>query len=385
MDFRKIVANFDFFVIILVGALMLVSFYLVGELDENLASKQLKYIVFGFCIAFALFFIPYRKLNYSIVVVYVILLLLLLLVKYVGVEKNHAKRWIEIPFTSFSIQPSEFMKVALMLIIAWYVSKNPPAEDGYGWKDFSIISLLILMPFFVILLEPDLGTALIVFLAGFGVLFLIGVNKKVWLTLGIIGLLVVPIGSSIAFSSGLLKSYHQKRIDDFVSGNYPYQVQQALIAIGSGGIVGKDKESATQSQLEFLPYASTDFIFAYFVERFGLLGALGLITLYTTLIVYLLNICFNAIKDYFLRVVSAYIAVLFFLYAGVNICMVVGLAPVVGIPLPMISYGGTSFTTFLVLLAILENALAFRLIFQYNSASPGRSGLLAQLVRALGS
>ena len=385
MDFRKIVANFDFVVIILVGALMLVSFYLVGELDENLASKQLKYIVLGLCAALVLFFIPYRKLNYSLVVVYVVLLLLLILVKFIGVEKNHAKRWIEIPFTTFSIQPSEFMKIALMLIIAWYISKNPPPEEGYGWKDFCIISSLVLIPFFVILLEPDLGTALIVFLAGFGVLFLIGVNKKVWIVLGIVGFLAVPIGSSIAFSSGLLKSYHQKRIDDFISGNYPYQVQQALIAIGSGGVIGKNKESATQSQLEFLPYASTDFIFAYFVERFGLVGALGLILLYMALIVYLLNICFNAMKDYFLRVVSAYIAALFFLYAGVNICMVVGLAPVVGIPLPMISYGGTSFTTFIILLTILENALAFRLIFQYNSASPSQSGLLAQLVRALGS
>ena len=385
MNAKKILAHFDFIVILLVLPLVVLSFMLVRELDEMMFAKQIKYLVMSLCVGLVVFFIPFRRLNYSIIFLYVLLLVLLVLVKFIGVEKNSAVRWIEIPFTSFSIQPSEVMKIALMLFLASYISKNPPPSEGYGWKDFGIILSFVLLPFFIILLEPDLGTALIVLLVGFGVLFLVGVHKKIWITLGIAGILLIPTTYSVAFSAGLLKPYHQKRINDFVSGEYPYQVQQALIAIGSGGINGQAKEMATQSQLNFLPYASTDFLFAYYVERFGLLGAFGLLGLYMCLILYLLSICLGAMKDYFLRVVSGYIAILFFLYAGVNICMVIGLAPVVGIPLPMMSYGGTSFMTFVILLMILENALAFRFFFEYNAHSPISRGPLAQLVRALGS
>ncbi|WP_394950526.1 FtsW/RodA/SpoVE family cell cycle protein [uncultured Helicobacter sp.] len=383
MNAKKILAHFDFVVILFVLPLVVLSFWLVRELDVTMFTKQLKYLVMSLCVGLVIFFIPFRRLNYSIIFLYVLLLVLLILVKFIGVEKNSAVRWIEIPFTSFSIQPSEVMKIALMLFLASYIAKNPPPDEGYGWRQFGIILSFVLLPFFIILLEPDLGTALIVLLVGVGVLFLVGVHRKIWITLGIIGLLVVPTTYSVAFSTGLLKPYHQKRIANFVSGEYPYQVQQALIAIGSGGFVGQKKEMATQSQLGFLPYASTDFFFAYYVERFGLLGAFGLLALYLGLILYLLSICLGAIKDYFLRVVSGYIAILFFLYAGVNICMVIGLAPVVGIPLPMMSYGGTSFMTFMILLVILENALAFRFIFEYNARSA--RGPLAQLVRALGS
>ena len=385
MNAKKILAHFDFVVILLVAPLIASSFFLVSELDSVLFAKQLKYLVFSLCVAAVLFFIPYRRLNYSIIFLYVLLLFLVLAVKFVGVEKNHARRWIEIPFTSFSIQPSEIMKVALMLFLASYIFKNPPPEDGYGWKDFGIISSFIILPFFLVLLEPDLGTALIILLSGFGVLFLVGVHKKIWITLGFIGFLSIIPTYTIAINTGLLKPYHEKRINDFVGGNYPYQVQQALIAIGSGGVNGKPQVLATQSQLNFLPYASTDFMFAYFVERFGFLGALGLLGLYFLLILYLLNICLGAVEDFFLRVVSGYIAVLFFLYAGVNICMVLGLAPVVGVPLPLMSYGGTSFMTFIALLSILENTLAFRFVFKYNSSFASGGGPLAQLVRALGS
>ncbi|MGI0406787.1 FtsW/RodA/SpoVE family cell cycle protein [Helicobacter himalayensis] len=385
MNAKKILAHFDFIVILLVVPLIVLSFFLVSELDSVLFAKQLKYLALSLCVAVVLFFIPYRRLNYSIIFLYVLLLLLVIAVKFVGVEKNHAQRWIEIPFTSFSIQPSEIMKVALMLFLASYISKNPPPESGYGWKDFGIIASFVILPFFLILLEPDLGTALIILLVGFAVLFLVGVHKKIWITLGIIGFLSIIPAYTIAINTGLLKQYHEKRINDFVNGNHPYQVQQALIAIGSGGASGKPQVLATQSQLNFLPYASTDFIFAYFVERFGFLGALGLLGLYFLLILYLLNICLSAVKDFFLRVVSGYIAVLFFLYAGVNICMVLGLAPVVGVPLALMSYGGTSFMTFVALLSILENTLAFRFVFKYNSDSANGGGPLAQLVRALGS
>lgn len=221
---------------------------------------------------------------------------------------------------------------------------------------------------------------MVILLTGFGTLFLVGVNKRIWITLGLVFIFLAPV----AYVVDPLKDYQKKRVMDFISDKSPYQVHQALIAIGASGVFGKTKENATQSQLKFLPYANTDFIFAYFVERFGLFGAILLLVWFFCMIVHILSLGFAYGKDYFLRVTTGYIAILIFLYVGINVCMVIGLAPVVGVPLPLMSYGGTSFITFIVLFTILESILAFRFIFEYNSA-PNRRGPLAQLVRALGS
>lgn len=326
-----------------------------------------------------LFFIPFRKLNSVIMASYVICLVLLILVHFIGTQKLGAQRWVDIPFTSFSIQPSEIMKIALMLFLASYITTNPPPKEGYGIREFCIISSFVLVPFVIILKEPDLGTAMIILLTGFGTLFLIGVNKKIWIALGLVVVFLAPV----AYVVDPLKDYQKRRIVDFVSDKSPYQVNQALIAIGASGFLGKSKEEATQSQLKFLPYANTDFIFAYFMERFGLLGGIGLLTLFFCMIVHILSLGFAYAQDYFLRVVAGYIAILIFLYVGINVCMVIGLAPVVGIPLPLMSYGGTSFVTFITLFTILENILAFRFVFEYNATT--KRGPLAQLVRALGS
>ena len=237
----------------------------------------------------------------------------------------------------------------------------------------------MLWPFVIMLKAPALGTAMFILLTGFGTLFLIGVNKKIWIALGLVVVFLAPV----AYVVDPLKDYQKRRIVDFVSDKSPYQVNQALIAIGASGFLGKSKEEATQSQLKFLPYANTDFIFAYFMERFGLLGGIGLLTLFFCMIVHILSLGFAYAQDYFLRVGAGYIAILIFLYVGINVCMVIGLAPVVGIPLPLMSYGGTSFVTFITLFTILENILAFRFVFEYNATT--KRGPLAQLVRALGS
>ncbi|TLD96997.1 rod shape-determining protein RodA [Helicobacter jaachi] len=377
---RRILAHFDYILLLLVLPLVALSLFLINELDSVLFAKQIKYISLGCGLMVVLFFVPFRKLNGIIVALYIVCLMLLILVHFIGTQKLGAQRWINIPFTSFSIQPSEIIKTFLMLLLASYIARNPPPKGGYGIKEFCIISSFILVPFMIILKEPDLGTAMVILLTGFGTLFLVGVNKKIWISLGLIMLILAPV----AYVANPLKDYQKKRITDFVSENYPYQVNQALIAVGASGLVGKSKEEATQSQLKFLPYANTDFIFAYFVERFGLLGAFGLLTLFFCIIVHILSLGFTYGKDYFLRVVTGYIAILIFLYVGINICMVIGLAPVVGIPLPLMSYGGTSFITFITLFTILENVLAFRFVFEYN-ATPSKRGPLAQLVRALGS
>lgn len=377
---RRILSHFDYILLLFTLPLIGLSLFLINELDSVLFAKQLKYITLGCGVIAILFFVPFRRMNSIIVFLYVACIMLLILVHLIGTQKLGAQRWVDIPFTSFSIQPSEIMKIFLMLLLASYISNNPPPQDGYRFKEFSIISASILLPFFIILKEPDLGTAMVVLLTGFGTLFLVGVNKRIWITLGLIFIFLAPV----AYVVDPLKDYQKKRVMDFISDKSPYQVHQALIAIGASGMFGKTKEDATQSQLKFLPYANTDFIFAYFVERFGLFGAILLLVWFFCMIVHILSLGFAYGKDYFLRVATGYIAILIFLYVGINICMVIGLAPVVGIPLPLMSYGGTSFITFIVLFTILESILAFRFVFEYNSA-PNRRGPLAQLVRALGS
>lgn len=376
---RRILAHFDFLIPLLITPIILLSLFLIYELGSSLLYKQLFYISASFGVAYVVFFIPFRKLSKSIYFFYWLCILLLLLVEFMGTKKLGAQRWIEIPFTPFSIQPSEILKIALMLMLALVIRQNPPPKDGYDWQEFSRISLLILLPFFIILAQPDLGTALTVLFMGFGMLFLIGVNKKIWITLA----LVFAIASPLIYQYGI-RDYQKKRIHDFLSEKPSHQVNQSIIAIGAGGLRGKNKDEATQSQLKFLPIATSDFIFAYYMERFGFLGGVSLIGIYMFLIFHILSYCLLNAKDYFLKVVSSCIAILLFVYMSVNIAMTIGFAPVVGLPLPLFSYGGTSFMTFILMLAILENLLAFRFDLKYNSPSR-KNGLLAQLVRALGS
>lgn len=376
---RRILAHFDFLIPILIFPIIALSLFLIHELGSSLIYKQFTYIGVSLAIAYVIFFIPFRKLQKSIYLFYWLCIILLILVDLIGSTKLGAKRWIEIPFTPFSIQPSETLKIALMLLLALVIKQNPPPKDGYGWREFIRISALILGPFLIILQQPDLGTALTVLFMGFGMLFLIGVNKKIWITL----FLIFSISSPIIYQYGI-RDYQKKRIHDFLSEKPSHQVTQSIIAIGAGGFRGKDKDEATQSQLKFLPIATSDFIFAYYMERFGFFGGVVLVGLYLMLIFHILSYAILHTKDYFLRVVASCIAILFFVYMSVNIAMTIGFAPVVGIPLPLFSYGGTSFMTFIIMLAILENLLAFRFNLKYNSATP-TSGPLAQLVRALGS
>ena len=278
-----------------------------------------------------------------------------------GIAKLGAKRWLEIPFVHFTIQPSEIFKPAFILMLAYLIKQNPPEEKGYGWKDFIRLSFYILLPFILIAKEPDLGTALILLLLGYGTLFVIGVNKKIWISLAIL----IGLASPILYNG--LHDYQKKRIADFLSETPSYHVKQSIIAIGSGGLSGKDKDEATQTHYKFLPISTSDFIFAYTVERFGFWGALGIIGLYALLIVHLMTLNYKLKDDPFAQVITSGISLLIFFYMSVNIAMTIGLAPVVGVPLPFFSYGGSSFITFFALFGILENLLAFRFDPTYRS------------------
>lgn len=358
---RRILTHFDFLLPVIVTPIIAMSFFLINEANEAMNIKQSIYIGVGFLLFWIIFFIPFRKLGKSISIFYWICILLLLIVDIYGTTKLGAQRWITIPGLGISLQPSEPVKVAIILMISNFVYHNPPPKNGYFFKEFFKISFYILLPFVLILKQPDLGTAMVVLLMGFGILFLIGVNYKVWLSI----LLGILIASPLIYGS--MHDYQRKRIHDFISEKPSYHVRQSVITIGSGGLFGKSKENSTQTQLKFLPISTSDFIFAYYVERFGFVGAILLLGLYVGLILHILSFCFIDSRDYQLRVVASAVCILIFVYMSVNIGMTIGLAPVVGIPLPMFSYGGSSFITFMVLFAILENLLAFRFNFEYNS------------------
>ena len=360
---RRILQQFNFILILQLLPIFVLSSYLVYEINPKLFNKQMIYYTVAFAVFFITFLIPWRKYQWLIPISYWINLTLLLSVEFFGKKILGATRWIEIPFTHMTLQPSEFIKITVLLMLGYIIVRNPPPKDGYDLKMFLKLSMYILIPFVLIAKEPDLGTGLVLLLTGFGVLFTIGIRTRIWLSL----LVIVGLTAPVIWSHGL-KPYQKQRVADFM-GEPSYHVQQSLIAIGSGGMHGKNQEDATQTNLKFLPVSSTDFIFAYLGERFGFVGMIGTILLYAMFIIHLLQIAMSNTKDYFVKVFASGMAFLFFIYMTVNILMTIGLAPVVGLPLPMFSHGGTSFIIFAVLFGILENLLAFRFYFMYNADS----------------
>jgi len=357
---KSILAQFDFFSIILIIPLVITSNWLIGEVVLALAQKQSTYVGIAFLTFIFVFLLPIRRMSWLIPLIYWANVALLLAVEFFGHSRLGAQRWIDIPFINATVQPSEFVKPALILMLAYLIHKNPPPQNGYGVKDFFKLSFYILLPFVLIAKEPDLGTALVLLLIGYGVLFFIGVYWKIWATILTAILLLSPIGYKF-----LLHDYQKTRILDFLSEKPSYHVQQSIIAIGSGGLTGNTKEEATQTQMRFLPIATSDFIFAFLVERTGFLGALAIILIYVILILHLFSLSiFN--KDYYIKVITVAISFMIFIYTGVNISMTIGYAPVVGVPLPMFSYGGSSFINFIILFAIMQNLIAFRYKDMYD-------------------
>ena len=336
---KRIMSHFDYLILIFIAPLIILSYVLISEANDALASKQVFYYTISLFIFILVFMFPLRKNLRLVPFLYWIGILLLLAVEFIGVTKLGAKRWIHIPLLDTTIQPSEIIKPIYILMLGYLIQRKPPPIGGYGLKDFGYFSIYIFIPFFLIAKEPDLGTALVLFLSMF-----------------------IPFSYNY-----IMKDYQKKRVHDFIVAEKPsYHVQQSIIAIGSGGLTGKDSDEATQTQLKFLPIATSDFIFAYLVERHGFLGAFGLIVLYVIIILHLFTINYFFKTDFIVKAFSSGLALLIFLNMSVNILMVIGFAPVVGIPLPLFSYGGSSFINFIVTFAILENLLAFRYMDMYN-------------------
>ncbi len=358
---KRIISHFDYLLIIFILPLVYFSYHLISETNEILAQKQLIYFSIAFASFIVVFFLPVRRNIRLIPFFYWLGIALLIAVELFGVTKLGAQRWLEIPGTNATIQPSELIKPIFLLMIGHLVASQPPPRGGYRLKEFIYFSFFILVPFILIAKEPDLGTALVLLLVGYGILFIIGVHWKIWVTI----IFMIGIASPFIYTY-LIKDYQKKRIHDFISEEPSYHVQQSIIAIGSGGLLGKNSDEATQTQLKFLPIATSDFIFAYLVERYGFIGAIGLILIYLLLIVHLLSLNYFFQDDYVIRCFASGLGLLLFLNMSINIFMVIGFAPVVGLPLPLFSYGGSSFINFIVIFAILENLLAFRYMDMYN-------------------
>jgi rod shape determining protein RodA len=358
---KRILSHFNYEIILFILPLIFLSHHLIGEISLMLAHKQIIYFSLSIIAFLIVFFLPIRKYIELIPALYWIGIILLLAVLLVGDTRLGATRWLKIPFIHLTIQPSELFKPIFILMLAYLISKKPPPITGYNLKDFIYLSFYILLPFLLIAKEPDLGTALVLLLVGYGILFIVGIHWKIIATIFVL----LTISSPFIYTY-LIKDYQKKRIHDFISEKPSYHVQQSIIAIGSGGLLGKVKDEATQAQLKFLPIATSDFIFAYFVERYGFLGSVGLIGLYLILISYLLILTQYFKQDFLISVFSSGIGLLLFFDMSVNILMVIGFAPVVGLPLPLFSYGGSSFINFIVIFAILENLLAFRFISGYD-------------------
>jgi len=358
---KGILTQFDFFSLILIMPLVIASNWLIGEVVPVLAEKQSAYVGVAFMVFILVFFLPIRRMAWIIPLIYWANIILLLAVEFFGHARLGAQRWIDIPFINATIQPSEFVKPALILMLAYLINRSPPPINGYRLKEFAKMSAYILLPFLLIAREPDLGTAVVLLLIGYGVLFFVGVYWKI-LTAIVIGTIIfIPIAYTF-----IIHDYQKVRINDFLSEKPSYHVQQSIIAIGSGGWTGNSKEDSTQTQMKFLPIATSDFIFAFVVERTGFLGALALITLYAILILHLLSLSiFNT--DYYIKVVTVSISFMIFIYMGVNISMTIGYAPVVGVPLPMFSYGGSSFLNFMILFAIMQNLITFKYKDMYDN------------------
>jgi rod shape determining protein RodA len=279
-------------------------------------------------------------------VAYAIGIVLLIVVAISGHIGKGAQRWLDIGFMRF--QPSEIMKLAVPMMCAWYMHERPLPPTLW---DLVVMGVMIAVPTAMIVMQPDLGTALLIAASGLIVMLLAGMSV-------VIILLSIPLLGGAAWAAWhVIHEYQRQRILTFINPeNDPlgagYHIIQSQIAIGSGGVFGKGYMNGSQAQLEFLPERSTDFIFAVIGEEFGLLGQLLLITLYGIVIARALYLAMQG-QDTFSRLTGGAIALSFFVYVFVNSGMVSGILPVVGVPLPLISYGGTSMVTLLAGFGIL--------------------------------
>ncbi|PKQ12462.1 MAG: rod shape-determining protein RodA [Alphaproteobacteria bacterium HGW-Alphaproteobacteria-1] len=339
-----------------VGFLMLYS--VAGGTLSTWAEPQMKRFALGFAVMIAVALVPIWFWRNMSLLAYLISLALLLAVALVGVEGKGAQRWIDLGF--MRLQPSELMKMTLVMVLAAY----------YDWLPVSRVSRplwvllplsLILTPVAMVVRQPDLGTSILLIVGGGAMMFLAGVHWAYFATVIVLGAgAIFAVFASRGTDWQLLENYQYRRIDTFLNPDTDplgagYHITQSKIALGSGGWTGRGFMQGTQSRLNFLPEKHTDFIFVTLAEEFGFVGAVSLLALYALIILFCVATALNN-RDRFSSLLTLGVAVTFFLFFAVNMAMVMGLMPVVGVPLPLVSYGGSAMLVLMLGFGLVQSA-----------------------------
>ena len=342
----------DYFLIIIVAIIGSMSVFSIYSTESGNFSFYTKNHLTRFLVFFSMFLVLsfvrisfwYRQAYFF----YILGILLLLLVVFFGISSSGSKRWINLFI--MNLQPSELMKIAIIVCFARYYHRIQ-SSDIQSYKYLLQPIILLLIPCYLVITQPDLGTAILIAGSGLAIIWLAGLNLKYFIYSGLILLVSLP------FVISILKPYQKSRILTFFNPDRDplgagYQIIQSKIAIGSGGLLGKGFLQGTQSYLEFLPEKHTDFIFTLFSEEFGFVGSMVLILLYALLIYRIIRIGFSS-RSFFAKLYCFGFASALFFYIFVNIAMVVGLLPIVGAPLPIMSYGGSSMLSIMLGLGIV--------------------------------
>lgn len=358
------------FAILLMAGAGLITMYSVGFDHGTRFAAHSRNMLLAVGLMFFVSQVPPQRLMTLAVPLYTLGVMLLLGVELFGIMRKGSQRWLDIGVTV--IQPSELMKIAMPLMLAWWFHRR---EGQLKPLDFVAAGILLIIPVALILKQPDLGTSLLVMSSGLAVIFFAGLSWKLILppvVLGVIGVVTLIAMESQMCAPGvdwqILHEYQRQRVCTLLDPSKDplgkgFHIIQGMIAIGSGGIWGKGFMQGTQTHLEFIPERTTDFIFAAFSEEFGLLGVLGLMCGFIFLIVRGLLIAVEA-PTQFSRLVAAAVTLNVFVYAFVNMGMVSGILPVVGVPLPFVSYGGTAMVTLGVGLGILMSIAKSKRLMQ---------------------
>ena len=354
---HRLIDPIDPALMLIAGMLLAISVGMLASASPERMGAQLLNVAAALVVMRVTAQIPPQRLMHLAVPVYLLGVLLLVGVALFGDISKGARRWLNLGV--MRVQPSELMKIAMPLLLAWYFQRH---EALLRLRDYGVAAFLLLLPVALIARQPDLGTAILVLAAGFYVIFVAGLSWKI-----IAGMVVAALAAApLAWS--LLHDYQRNRIltlldpekDPLGKG---FHIIQSTIAIGSGGWLGKGWGRGTQAQLDFLPERHTDFMFAVYSEEFGLLGNMALLFLFSLLIGRGLMIAANG-ATMFARLLAGALTMIFFTYAFVNMGMVSGILPVVGVPLPLISYGGTALVTLFVAIGMLMSIHKNRMLVQ---------------------
>jgi len=355
LTFFQKIRSFDFtllFCILIIGIISIFAMYSTDGGDALYHTKNhiLRFMIF-FSLMIFLSFVNIKFWHATGYVFYIIVLLLLIGASFYGVTAQGSQRWINLYF--INLQPSELMKIAIIVCFAKYYHRVQ-INNVNKIISLAIPIVILIIPIFLVVAQPDLGTSVLIALSGLMVLWLAGVNVKYFVYSSLIFIISTP------FVISFLKPYQKLRILTFFNPDKDplgagYQIIQSKIAVGSGGLFGKGFLKGTQGYLEFLPEKHTDFIFTLFSEEFGFLGSLVLLLVYAIMIFRIIRIGYQS-RSFFGRLFCFGFASAIFIYISVNMCMVLGLLPIVGSPLPIMSYGGSSMLATMIGFSIVMSA-----------------------------